>query len=107
MAKEPKTRATFTIDSNVLRDMEKFCSSIKMSKSAYLEHLIKDSLVTTVQLFSSNETLAEALVILSNQMNEIKELMSSPEYLSKNKKFNEVKNGIQSVHIHTDKTGEQ
>lgn len=90
--KEPKTRATFTIDTQVLNDMERFCNSIKMSKSAYLEHLIKDSLVTTVQLFSTNETLAEALVILSNQMSEIKEIMESPDYLEKNKKFNEVKN---------------
>ena len=73
--------------------MEKFCNSVQMSKSAYLEHLIKDSLVTTVQLFSSTETLAEAIVILSNQISEIQKIMQDPRYLEQNKKFNEVKDG--------------
>ena len=93
MAKVPKVRATFTIDNDTYLNMSKFCKSIHMSKSAYLEHLIKDSLVTTTQLFSSNETLAEAIVILSNQISEIKHLMDSPGYLEKNKRFNEVRDG--------------
>lgn len=93
MSKIPKIRATFTLDPKIYNDMEKFCKSIKMSKSAYLEHLIKDSLVTTTQLFSSNETLAEAIIILSNQISEIKKLMDSPDYLEKNQRFNEVING--------------
>ena len=96
-AKEPKIKATFSIDATVFRDMEKFCKSIKMSKSAYLEHLIKDSMVTTVQLFSSTETLAEAIVILSNQISEIQKVMQDPDYIEQNRKFNEVKkNGLQA-----------
>lgn len=91
--KQAKIKATFTIDATVFRDMEKFCKSIKMSKSSYLEHLIKDSMVTTVQLFSSTETLAEAIVILSNQISEIQKIMQDPRYLEQNKKFNEVKDG--------------
>ena len=91
--KQAKIKATFSIFSDVFRDMEKFCNSIQMSKSAYLEHLIKDSLVTTVQLFSSSETLAEAIVILSNQISEIQKLMQDPRYLEQNKKFNEAKDG--------------
>ena len=88
-----KIRATFTIDEKVLADMERLCRNIKMSKSAYLEHLIKDSMVTTVQLFSSTETLSEAIVILSNQISEIQKIMQDPRYLEQNKKFNEVKDG--------------
>ena len=91
--KQAKIKATFSIDADVFRDMEKFCNSIQMSKSAYLEHLIKDSLVTTVLLFSSTETLAEAIVILSNQISEIQKVMEDPRYLEQNKKFNEVKDG--------------
>ena len=88
-----KIRATFTIDEKVLADMERLCRNIKMSKSSYLEHLIKDSIVTTVQLFSSTETLSEAIVILSNQISEIQKIMKDPRYLEQNKKLNEVKNG--------------
>ena len=88
-----KIRATFTIDEKVLTDMERLCRNIKMSKSSYLEHLIKESLATTMQLFNSDETLSEALIILSNQMKEIKEMMQDPRYLEQNKKFNEVKDG--------------
>ena len=88
-----KIRATFTIDEKVLADMERLCRNIKMSKSAYLEYLIKDSIVTTVQLFSSTETLSEAIVILSNQISEIQKIMKDPRYLEQNKKLNEVKNG--------------
>ena len=70
-----------------------FCKSININKSAYVQHLIKDSLVTTVHLFSSTETLAEAIVILSNQISEIQKIMQDPRYLEQNKKFNEVKDG--------------
>lgn len=99
MARElTKNRVTFTIDKKVDEDLSRFVKSINMSKSAFVEHLIKDSLVTTVQLFSSNETLSEAIVILSNQIQQIKELMQSPDYEEQNKRLNEVKNGIQNDH---------
>ena len=95
MAREvTKRRVNFTIDKSVDDALNRFCKSINMSKSAYVEHLIKDSLVTTVQLFSSTETLSEAIVILSNQISDIKKLMESPDYLEKNKKFNEVRNDV-------------
>lgn len=94
MAREAtKGKILLTIDKTVLADLDKFCKSINMNKSAYVQHLIKDSLVTTVQLFSSTETLAEAIVILSNQISEIQKIMKDPRYLEQNKKFNEVKNG--------------
>ena len=94
MAREvTKGKILLTIDKTVLADLDKFCKSINMNKSAYVQHLIKDSLVTTVQLFSSTETLAEAIVILSNQISEIQKIMQDPRYLEQNKKFNEVKNG--------------
>ncbi len=94
MAREvTKGKILLTIDKTVLADLDKFCKSINMNKSAYVQHLIKDSLVTTVQLFSSTETLAEAIVILSNQISEIQKVMQDPKYLEQNKKFNEVKNG--------------
>ena len=95
MAKREVTKGKIllTIDKTVLADLDKFCKSINMNKSAYFQHLIKDSLVTTVQLFSSTETLAEAIVILSNQISEIQKIMQDPIYLEQNKKFNEVKDG--------------
>ena len=94
MAREvTKGKILLTIDKTVLADLDKFCKSINMNKSAYVQHLIKDSLVTTVQLFSSTETLAEAIVILSNQISEIQKVMQDPRYLEQNKKFNEVKDG--------------
>lgn len=94
MAREvTKGKILLTIDKTVLADLDKFCKSINMNKSAYVQHLIKDSLVTTVQLFSSTETLAEAIVILSNQISEIQKVMEDPRYLEQNKKFNEVKDG--------------
>jgi hypothetical protein len=94
MAREAtKGKILLTIDKTVLADLDKFCKSINMNKSAYVQHLIKDSLVTTVQLFSSTETLAEAIVILSNQISEIQKIMQDPRYLEQNKKFNEVKDG--------------
>lgn len=88
-----KGKILLTIDKTVLADLDKFCKNINMNKSAYVQHLIKDSLVTTVQLFSSTETLAEAIVILSNQISEIQKIMQDPRYLEQNKKFNEVKDG--------------
>jgi len=88
-----KGKILLTIDKTVLADLDKFCKNINMNKSAYVQHLIKDSLVTTVQLFSSTETLAEAIVILSNQISEIQKIMQDPRYLEQNKKFNEVKYG--------------
>lgn len=96
-----KNRVNFTIDKKVDEDLTRFCKSINMSKSAFVEHLIKDSLVTTIQLFSTNETLSEAIVILSNQIQQIKELMQSPDYEKQNKRLNEVKNGIQNNHNQT------
>ena len=97
MAREvTKGKILLTIDKTVLADLDKFCKSINMNKSAFVQHLIKDSLVTTVQLFSSTETLAEAIVILSNQISEIQKLMQDPRYLEQNKKFNEVKDGVQN-----------
>ena len=94
MAREvTKGKILLTIDKTVLADLDKFCKSINMNKSAYVQHLIKDSLVTTVQLFSSTETLAEAIVILSNQISEIQKIMKDPRYLEQNKKLNEAKNG--------------
>ena len=95
MAKREVTKGKIllTVDKTVLADLDKFCKSINMNKSAYVQHLIKDSLVTTVQLFSSTETLAEAIVILSNQISEIQKIMQDPRYLEQNKKFNEVKDG--------------
>ncbi len=94
MAREvTKGKILLTIDKTVLADLDKFCKSINMNKSAYVQHLIKDSLVTTVHLFSSTETLAEAIVILSNQISEIQKIMQDPRYLEQNKKFNEVKDG--------------
>ena len=96
-----KNRVNFTIDKKVDEDLTRFCKSINMSKSAFVEHLIKDSLVTTTQLFSSNETLSEAIVILSNQIQQIKEMMQSPEYEEQNKRLNEVKNGLHTDHNQT------
>ena len=93
--KEAKIKATFSIDATVFRDMEKFCKSIQMSKSAYLEHLIKDSMVTTVQLFSTTESLSEAIVILSNQISEMQKLMKNSSYIEKNEKLNGIKNELQ------------
>ena len=91
-----KIKATFTIDKQVLADMERLCRNIKMSKSSYLEHLIKESLATTMQLFNSDETLSEALIILSNQMKEIKEIMQDPKYLELSKNLKEVRDGVQN-----------
>ncbi len=91
-----KIRATFTIDEKVLTDMERLCRNIKMSKSSYLEHLIKESLATTMQLFNSDETLSEALIILSNQMKEIKEMMQDPRYQDFSKNLKEVRDGVQN-----------
>ena len=94
MAREvTKGKILLTIDKTVLADLDKFCKNINMNKSAYVQHLIKDSLVTTVQLFSSTETLSEAIVILSNQISEIQKIMKDTRYLEQNKKFNEVKDG--------------
>lgn len=95
MAKREVTKGKIllTIDKTVLADLDKFCKNINMNKSAYVQHLIKDSLVTTVQLFSSTETLSEAIVILSNQISEIQKIMKDTRYLEQNKKFNEVKDG--------------
>lgn len=91
-----KIKATFTIDEKVLADMDRLCRNISMSKSSFLEHLIKESLATTMQLFSSDETLSEALVILSNQMKEIKEMMQDPKYLEFSKNLKEVRDGVQN-----------
>ena len=90
-----KGKILLTIDKTVLADLDKFCKNINMNKSAYVQHLIKDSLVTTVQLFSSTVTLAEAIVILSNQISEIQKLMQDPNYIQQNQRFNEAKNGLQ------------
>ncbi|MDD3502407.1 MAG: hypothetical protein PHE19_08310 [Candidatus Cloacimonetes bacterium] len=91
-----KIKATFTIDEKVLADIDRLCRNISMSKSSFLEHLIKESLATTMQLFSSDETLSEALVILSNQMKEIKEMMQDPKYLEFSKNLKEVRDGVQN-----------
>lgn len=91
-----KIKATFTIDEKVLADMDRLCRNISMSKSSFLDHLIKESLATTMQLFSSDETLSEALVILSNQMKEIKEMMQDPKYLEFSKNLKEVRDGVQN-----------
>ena len=91
-----KIKATFTIDEKVLADMDRLCRNIGMSKSSFLEYLIKESLATTMQLFSSDETLSEALVILSNQMKEIKEMMQDPKYQEFSKNLREVRDGVQN-----------
>ena len=49
-----------------------------------------------MQLFNSDETLSEALIILSNQMKEIKEIMQDPKYLELSKNLKEVRDGVQN-----------
>ncbi len=95
MAKREVTKGKIllTVDKTILADLDKFCKNINMNKSAYVQHLIKESLATSHQLFSTSETLAEAIVILSNQTSEIQKVMQDPQYIEQNKKFNEVKNG--------------
>ena len=95
MAKREVTKGKIllTVDKTILADLDKFCKNINMNKSAYVQHLIKESLATSHQLFSTSETLSEAIVILSNQISEIQKVMQDPRYLEQNKKFNEVKNG--------------
>lgn len=95
MAREvTKGKILLTIDKKVLADMEKICQSIGMNKSAFVENLIKESLHITTQLFSSSETLADAVVVLSTQIQEVKKLMQDSNYFEKNKKLNEAKNEL-------------
>ena len=51
-----------------------------MSKSAFIEFILKEQMNTTNQLFNSSDTLSEALVFLSKQMQDIKDLMSDDNY---------------------------
>ena len=48
---------------------------------------------TTNQLFNSSDTLSEALVFLSKQMQDIKDLMSDDNYKKYLEKLSEVQNG--------------
>lgn len=91
-----KNRINLTIDKKVDADLARFCKSIKMSKSAFVEHLIKDSLATTIQPFSSDESLSSAIVILSNQIQEIQKMMKDTSYLEQNRRLNEVKHELQN-----------
>ena len=51
-----------------------------MSKSAFIEFILKEQMNTTNQLFNSKDTLSEVLVFLSKQMQDIKDLMSDDNY---------------------------
>ena len=64
-----------------------------MSKSAFIEFILKEQMNTTNQLFNSSDTLSEALVFLSKQMQDIKDLMSDDNYKKYLEKLSEVQNG--------------
>lgn len=75
-----KERATFSINKDLLKELSFFCQKTGMSKSMFIELLIRESLNSVDQLFKSDDTLASAMVLLSKQLDQVKEMMVSPEY---------------------------
>lgn len=88
-----KERVTFSLDIELVQQFNKFIKSIGMSKSAFIEFILKEQMNTTNQLFNSSDTLSEALVFLSKQMQDIKDLMSDDNYKKYLEKLSEVQNG--------------
>lgn len=101
MRKVTKERATFSLDKELLKELSFLCKRIGMSKSGFIESLIRESLSNVDKLFSSEDTLATSLVILSKQLEEIKEVMATPSYQEFQKKV-EVENA-RRLHQDSDK----
>lgn len=74
----PKTkdRVTFTIDSKIIKDFERLTKALNVSKSFFIENILKESIEASSSLFSTNDTLASAVVMLSKELNEVKKFIS-------------------------------
>ena len=76
-----KERATFSINKDLLKEFSLLCQKTGMSKSSFIELLMRESLNSADQLFKTDDTLASAMVLLSKQLDEVKTVMASPEYV--------------------------
>lgn len=75
-----KERATFSINKDLLKEFSLLCQKTGMSKSSFIELLMRESLNSADQLFKTDDTLASAMVLLSKQLDEVKTVMASSEY---------------------------
>lgn len=96
-----KERATFSINKDLLKEFNSLCQKIGISKSSFIELLIKESLSSADQLFKTDDTLASAMVLLSKQLDEIKTAMSSPEYVEFKNHLERLKGEQLSKNAHT------
>ena len=78
-----KERATFSINKDLLKDFNSLCQKTGISKSSFIELLIKESLSSADQLFKTDDTLASAMVLLSKQLDELKKAIKSREDIEK------------------------
>ncbi len=62
-----------------------------MSKSAFVESALKDSLVSSSQLFGTTDSLSSAVVLLSKQLNYVHEVMKDKRFLENLEKINNEK----------------
>ena len=96
-----KERATFSINKDLLKELSFFCQKTGMSKSMFIELLIRESLNSADQLFKSDDTLASAMVLLSKQLDQVKEIMSSPDYEEYKNNLERLKGEQLSKNAHT------
>ena len=96
-----KERATFSINKDLLKELSFFCKKTGMSKSMFIELLIRESLNSADQLFKSDDTLASAMVLLSKQLDQFKEMMVIPEYEDFKNNLERLKGDRLSQNAHT------
>lgn len=96
-----KERATFSINKELLKELTSFCQKTGTSKSMFVEMLIRESLNSADQLFKSDDTLASAMVLLSKQLDQVKEIMASPDYEEYKNNLERLKGEQLSKNAHT------
>ena len=62
-----KERVTFSLDIELVQQFNKFIKSIGMSKSAFIEFILKEQMNTTNQLFNSSDTLSKLWYFYQNR----------------------------------------
>lgn len=83
MKKEPKVRAIFTLDKELVERLDHMCKQLGVSKSSYVQMRLYEALDFMDCLFNPNKTFSESVVELSEKM---QNLTTAIESINDNKK---------------------
>lgn len=79
-----KSRLNITLSNSTIQELGVLSDSLGMSKSAYIEEILQESLKTTKLLFNPDLPFSQAIVNLATELNEIKELLQKDDNLKRN-----------------------